>query len=65
MLYPSMICVPLLVDLFVLCVACLTAFVSCLLKQFAICLGVVVILLLNVIEVLRVSGGALFCVLCL
>ena len=28
-------------------------------KQFAICLGVVVILLLNVIEVLRVVGGAL------
>ena len=29
---------------FVLCVACLTMFVNCLMKQFAICLGVVVIL---------------------
>ena len=30
---------------------CLTVFVNCLVKQFAICLGVVVILLLNVMEV--------------
>ena len=42
------LCVVLLMDLFVLCVACLTVFVNCLLKRFAICLGVVVILLLNV-----------------
>ena len=51
------------------CVACLTVFVHCLVKQFAICLGVFVILLLCVI------GGALLdrpcmvfhrmCVLCL
>ena len=38
---------------------CLTVFVNCLVKQFAICLGVVVILLLNVIEVFSVGGGAL------
>ena len=43
-------------DLFVLCVACLTVFVNSLVKQFAICLGVVV-LLVNVV--------VLFCVLCL
>ena len=32
----------------VLCVACLTVFVNCLVKQIAMCLGVVAILLLNV-----------------
>ena len=37
---------------------CLTGFVNCLVKQFAIFLGVVVILLLNVMEVLSVGGGA-------
>ena len=47
-------------DLFVLCVACLTVFVNCLVKQFAICLGVVVILLLNLMEVFSVGGGALW-----
>ena len=46
-------------DLFVLCVACLTRFVNCLLKQFAICLGVFAILLLNVMDLLSVVGGAL------
>ena len=46
-------------DLFVLCVAYLTVFVKCLVKQFAICLDVVVILLLNVMEVFSVGGGAL------
>ena len=69
MLYPCMFCVALSMDLFVLCVACLTVFVNCLVKQFAICLGMYVILLLNVV------GGALLdrpctvlqrmCVLCL
>ena len=49
MLYPCILCVALLMDLFVLCVACLTVLVNCLVKQFAICLGVVVILLLNVV----------------
>ena len=59
----------------VLCVACLTVFVNCLVKQFAMCLGVVAILLLNVMEVFSVCGGALLdrpcmvfqivCVLCL
>ena len=39
-------CVALLTDLFVLCVACLTVLVNCLVKQFAMCLGVVAILLL-------------------
>ena len=51
MIYPCMFCVALSIDLFVLCVACLTVFVNCLVKQFAICLGVVIILLLNVMEV--------------
>ena len=59
MLYPCILCVALLMDLFVLCVVCLTVFVNCLVKQFAIFLGVVLILLLNVMEVLSVGGGAL------
>ena len=46
-------------DLFVLCVACLILFVNCLVKQFAICLGVVVILLLDVMDVFSVCGSAL------
>ena len=75
MLYPCILCVALLMDLFVLCVVCLTVFVNCLVKQFPICLGVVVILLLNVIEVFSVCGAALLdrpcmvfhrmCVVCL
>ena len=50
-------------------------FVNCLGKQFAMCLGVVDILLLNVMEVFSVCGGSLLdrqcmvfqrlCVLCL
>ena len=50
-------------------------FVNCLVKQFAICLGVFVILLLNVMELLSEVGDALLdrqcmvfnrmCVLCL
>ena len=59
MLYPCILCVALLMDLFVLCVACLTVFVNCLVKQFSICLGVVVILLLNVMEVF--SMGKVLC----
>ena len=39
---------------FVCCV-----FVNCLVKQFAMCLGVVATLLLNVMEVFSVCGGAL------
>ena len=68
------LCVALLMDLFVLCVACLIMFVNCLVKQFAICLRVVVFLL-NVIDVFSVGRGALLdrpcmifqrmCVLCL
>ena len=83
MLYPCMLCVALSMDLFVLCVACLTVFVNCLVKQFAICLvkqfaiclDAIVILLLNVMELLCVVGGALLdrpcmvlhmmCVLCM
>ena len=42
--------------LFVLCVACFTVYVNCLTKQFTICLGVVVILLLSVMEVFRCVG---------
>ena len=75
MLYPCMLCVALLMCLFVLCVACLTVFVNCLVKKFAMCVGVVAILLLNVMDVFSVCGGALLdrpcmvfqrvCVLCL
>ena len=57
MLYPCMFWVALSMDLFVLCVACLTVFVNCLVKQFVICLGVFVILLLKVMELLCVVGG--------
>ena len=39
---------------FVLCVACLTVFVNCLVKQFAIC-----VLLVNVMDLLSVVGGAI------
>ena len=70
-----MLCVALLIDLFVLCVACLTVFVNCLVKQFAICLGAFAILLLNVMGLFSVARGALLdrpcmvfqrmCVLCL
>ena len=74
MLYPCMLCVALLMCLFVLCVACLTVFVClCFTKQYAMC--VVAILLLNVMDVFSVCGGALLdrpcmvfqrvCVLCL
>ena len=52
MLYPCMSCISLLMALIVLCVECLTEFVNCLMKQFAICLGV--ILLFNVIELFSV-----------
>ena len=65
MLYPCMLCVALSMGLFVLCVACLTVFVKCLVRQFAICLGVFVILLLNVMELLCVVGGALLDRLCM
>ena len=50
MLYPCILCVALLMNRFVLCVACLTVFVNCLVIQFAIYLDMVVILLLNVKE---------------
>ena len=53
----------------------MTEYVNCLVKQFAICLGVVVILLFNVMKMLWVGGCALLdrqcmvfqrmCVLCL
>ena len=54
MLYPCMFCVALSMDLFVLCVACLTGFVNCLLEQFPIWLGVFAILLLKVMELVCV-----------
>ena len=41
------------------CFVCLTVFVNCLVKQFATCMGVIVILLLNVMELLSVVVGAL------
>ena len=40
-------------------------FVNCLVKQFAISVGVVVILLLNVMDVFSVCGGALLDRLCM
>ena len=46
-------------DLFVLFVAYLTVFVNCSVKQFALCLGVVAVLLLNVMDVFSVGEGAL------
>ena len=56
------------------CLVC-CVFVNCLVKQFAMCLGVFVIFLLNVMELLSVVGGVLLfrpcmvfqrmCVLCL
>ena len=52
MLYPCILCVALLMYMFVLCVACLTVFENCLVKQFAMCVGVVAILLLNVIIII-------------
>ena len=67
MLYPCTFGVSLLMDLFV--------FVNYLVKQFAMTLGVVAVLLLNVMDVFSVRGGALLdrpcmtfhrmCVLCL
>ena len=75
MLYPCMLCGALLICMFVLRVACLTVFVNCLVKQIAMCLDVVSILLLNFMDVFSVYGGALLdrpcmvfqrvCVLCL
>ena len=75
LLKPCIFCVALLMDLFVLCVACSTGFVNCLVKQLEIFLGVVFNLLFNIMEVLSVGGGALLdrpcmvfqimCVLCL
>ena len=74
MLCLCIFCVALLMYLFVLFVAGLTVFVNCL-KQFAIGLGVVAVLLLNVMDVFSVGGCALLdrpcmvfhrmCVLCL
>ena len=68
MFYPCMLCCFSVNVPFVLCVACLTVFVNCLVHQFAMCLGVVAILLLNVMEVFSVCGGALLdipCMVCL
>ena len=55
------------------CLVC-CVFVNCLVKQFAMCVGEVAILLLNVMDVFSVCGGALLdrpcmvfqrvCVLC-
>ena len=62
-------------DVVSLYVVCLTVFVNCLVKQFAMCLSVVAVLLLNVMDVFSVCGGALLdrpcmvfqrvCLLCL
>ena len=55
MLYHCILCCSL--DGSVCLVCCV--FVNCLVKQFAMCLGVVAILLLNVMDVFSVGGGAL------
>ena len=65
MLYPCILCVARLMDLFVLCLACLTIFVNYFTKQFAICLGVVVILLLDVMALFNMVGCALLCIPCM
>ena len=49
------VCVAPSMDTFVLYVAFLTVFMNCLVKQFAICLDVVVILLLNIMVLFRWS----------
>ena len=54
MLCPCIFCVALLMYLIVLFVACLTLIMNCLVKQFAICFGVVTVLLLNVMDVFSV-----------
>ena len=67
MLYHCILCVALLMDLCVLCVACLAVCVNCLMKQLAMCFGVVVILMLYVMEVFSLGGCSLLdtpCVLC-
>ena len=46
------------------CLVC-CVFVNCLVKLFAICLGVVAILLLNVMEVFSVGVGALLDIPCM
>ena len=75
MLYPRMLCVALSMCLPVLCAARLTVPANRLVKQLAICVGVVAILSLNATDVPSVCGGALLdrpcivfqrvCVLCL
>ena len=60
MLCPCIFCVALLMYLFV---ACLTVFVNCLVKQFAMCL--VAVLLLDGMDVFSVGGGALLNRLCM
>ena len=59
MLYPCTFCIALSMDLFVLCIACLTVFVKSLVNQFAIYLGVAVMLLLSIMELFSVVRGAL------
>ena len=58
-LCPCSLCTDLSIDLLDLCVACLTVFVNCLVKQFAIFLGDAAILSLNVMVLLFAGGGAL------
>ena len=64
-LYPCILCVALLIDLFVSCAAHLTVSANCPVKQFAMCLGVVAILLLNVMDVFSVCRGALLDIPCM
>ena len=61
----SVMLYPCILYLFVLCVAGLTVVVNYLVKQFAICLGVVAILMINIMEVFSVGGCALLHIPCM
>ena len=58
MLYPCIFSVALLMDLFVL-LCCLTVFLNCLVKKIQYIWLYLLFLVLNVMEVLSVGGGAL------
>ena len=61
MLCPCIFCVALLMYLCVLFVMCLTVFVNCLVKQFAMCMGVVAVLLLKCCVVSVAMWSSLVC----
>ena len=59
MVCPCSLCTDLSIDMFVLCDAYSTVFINCLVNQFAICLGDVTVLSLNVMVVFVAGGAAL------